>query len=56
MEAEGRHAFYRGVVLALAEGTTTMTVNTAGAPVVMTLDVTAPPAPPEPEGEEDASE
>lgn len=37
-----------GVVLALAEGTTTMTVSTAGAPVVMTLDVTAPPAPPEP--------
>jgi hypothetical protein len=38
-----------GVVLALAEGTTTMTVGTIGAPVVMTLDVTAPPAPPEPE-------
>lgn len=38
-----------GVVLALAEGTTTMTVNTSGAPVVMTLDVTGPPAPPDPE-------
>ncbi len=45
-----------GVVLALAEGTTTMTVNTAGAPVVVTLDVTAPPAPPEPEAQEVAEE
>lgn len=42
-----------GVVLALAEGTTAMTVSTGGAPVVMTLDVTAPP-PPQPE--EDAEE
>lgn len=37
-----------GVVLALAEGTTTITVNPIGAPVVMTLDVVAPPPPPEP--------
>jgi hypothetical protein len=40
-----------GVVLALAEGTTALTIGTAGAPVAMTLDVTAPPAPPEPEAE-----
>jgi len=34
-----------GVVLGLAEGSTTMTVTTAGAPVVVTLVVEAPPAP-----------
>lgn len=34
-----------GVVLGLAEGTTTLTVNPAGAAVAMTLVVVAPPAP-----------
>lgn len=37
-----------GVVLALAEGETTLTVTTAGAPVALTVVVQAPPAAPDP--------
>lgn len=35
-----------GAVLALAEGETTLTVTTAGAPLTMTVVVVAPPVPP----------